>query len=155
MLKVMEKGKKVEVRFRLGETAKTFLKRHKDGRFEFKCDVYVKDKYCKGIFYELCQAREVIPEKELGDNVLFWERLRSALRSAGLKPIRIPGGAIPIHYEDEIVVPDFCEEKGSYYFVIKRKDIGKYIAQFPLDPAGKARKEIFDLARSIKEDTDE
>ena len=33
MLKIMEKGKKVEVRFRLGETAKTFLKRHKDGRF--------------------------------------------------------------------------------------------------------------------------
>lgn len=149
MLKVMEKGKKVFVpSYLVGETAKEFVERVKDDWYEFKCDVYVKDKYRKGIFCQLSQARKVIPGKKIGDNVLFWPRLRRALHVAGVKPIRIPGGDIPIHYEDEIVVPDFREE-GSYYFIVNREDIGGYIESLPLDPAGMAKKELIEFARRL------
>jgi len=153
MLKVMEKGKKVFVpSYLVGETAKEFVERVKDDRYEFKCDVYVKDKYRKGIFCQLSQARKVIPGKKLGDNVYFWPRLRRALHEAGVKPIRIPGGDTPIHYEDEIVVPDFREEtkKGSYFFVVSREEIEGYIEALPLDPAGKAKKELLEFARKLR-----
>ena len=122
----------------LGETAEVLVSRLGDDMYRFNCDAYVVGESCRGGFFHLRQARKVIPGKKLGNNIRFWPRLRRALQAAGLKPINIPGGDYPIHYRDEIVVPDYSMS-GAHYFIIKRSDIGKYLDNLPLDVAGKAR----------------
>ena len=65
--------------------------------------------------------------------------MRKACHIAGIQRINIPGGDIPIHYVDEIVIPDFSVS-GSHYFVIPKKDIGQVLECLPLDEAGKQKK---------------
>lgn len=143
-MKIISKGTVVVVKHILGETAESLVTRLSDGRYEFACDAFVVGEVCKGGFFHLRQAREVIPGKKLGNNVKFWPRLRRALHEAGLEPVNIPGGDYPIHYRDEIVIPDYSMS-GAHYFIIKRSDIGTYLDMLPLDDAGKARAE--DVAR--------
>ncbi len=143
-MKRMKKDVIVTVKYILGETAEPLLTQLSDGKFRFNCDAYVIGEKCKDGFYHLRQAREIIPGKKLGNNVRFWPRLRKALQLAGIRPVNIPGGDDPIHYSDEIVIPDFAVS-GSHYFVIKKSDIGKYLDMLPLDEAGKARAE--DIAK--------
>lgn len=143
-MKTIKKNTQVTVKHILGETAEVLVTRLDNGKYQFNCDAYVVGEYCKGGFFHLRQAREVIPGKKLGNNVKFWPRLRKALLEAGLKPVNIPGGDAPIHYCDEIVIPDYSMS-GSHYFIIKRSDIGKYLDKLPLDAAGKAHAE--DIAR--------
>lgn len=143
-MKTIKKNTQVIVKHILGETAEVLVTRLDNGKYQFKCDAYVKGEYCKGGFFHLRQAREIIPGKKLGNNIKFWPRLRKALNNAGVKLVHIPGGDYPIHYCDEIVIPDYAMS-GAYYFIIKRSDIGKYLETLPLDDAGKARAE--DIAR--------
>jgi hypothetical protein len=143
-MKTIKKNTQVTVKHILGETAEVLVTRLDNGKYQFNCDAYVVGEYCKGGFFHLRQAREVIPGKKLGNNVDFWPRLRRALHEAGLKPVNIPGGDYPIHYRDEIVIPDYSMS-GSHYFIIKRSDIGTYLDKLPLDDAGKAHAE--DVAR--------
>lgn len=143
-MKTIKKNTQVTVKHILGETAEVLVTRLDNGMYRFNCDAYVSGERCKGGFFHLRQAREVIPGKKLGNNIKFWPRLRKALHEEGLRPINIPGGDYPIHYRDEIVVPDFSMS-GSHYFVIKRSDIGKYLEKLPLDDAGKSHAE--DVAR--------
>lgn len=143
-MKRMKKNTQVTVKHILGETAEALVTRLYNGKYQFNCDAYVVGEYCKGGFFYLRQAREVIPGKKLGNNVKSWPRLRRALHEAGLEPVNIPGGGVPIHYCDEIVIPDFSMS-GAHYFVIKRSDIGNYLEKLPLDDAAKERAE--DIAR--------
>lgn len=143
-MKTIKKNTVVTVKHILGETAEVLVTRLANDKYRFNCDAYVSGERCKGGFFHLRQAREVIPGKKLGNNIKFWPRLRKALHEEGLRPINIPGGDYPIHYRDEIVVPDFSMS-GSHYFVIKRSDIGKYLEKLPLDDAGKSHAE--DVAR--------
>lgn len=137
-MKKITKNTQVTVKHILGETAGVLVTRLKNGKYQFNCDAYVVGESCKGGFFHLRQAMEVIPGKKFGNNVKFWPRLRIALHKAGLKPVNIPGGDYPIHYCDEIVVTEYSMSE-SYYFIIKRSDIGKYLDMLPLDDAGKAR----------------
>ena len=143
-MKTIKKNTQVEIKHILGETAEVLVTRLDNGKYQFNCDAYVVGEYCKGGFFHLRQAREVISGKKLGNNVKFWPRLRRALHEAGLEPVNIPGGDYPIHYRDEIVIPDYSMS-GAHYFIIKRSDISKYLDMFPLDDAGKAHAE--DVAR--------
>lgn len=136
-MKIVKKNTAVVVKHILGETAENLVTRLDNGKYVFNCDAYVSGQACNGGFYHLRQAKELIPGKKLGsNNVKFWPRLRKALHIAGLTPVNIPGGKCPIHYFDELVVPDYSVS-GSHYFVIKRSDIGKYLDMLPLDEAGK------------------
>lgn len=139
-MKKISKGTKVTIKHILGETAEVLVTRLNDTMYQFEYDAYVKGETCKGGFFHLRQAREIIPGEKLGNNVRFWPRLRKALHNAGVKPVNIPGGSYPIHYRNEIVVPDYSQS-GSNYFIIQRSDIGKYLEALPLDEAGKSHAE--------------
>ena len=147
-MKIITKGSKVIVKHIIGETAEKLVTRLDDGILQFNCDAYVTGETCKGGFFHLRQAREVIRGKKLGYKVHFWPRLRRVLREEGLKTVNVPGGDYPIHYIDELVIPDYSMS-GSHYFIIKRSDIGKYLDKLPLDAAGKARAK--DIARKEAE----
>lgn len=147
-MKTIKRNTKVTVRHILGETAEALVTRLDEETYKFNCDAYVAGETCKGGFYHLRQARRVIPGKKLGNNVKFWPRMRRALHEAGVEPVNIPGGNVPIHYHDELVIPDFSTA-GSHYFIVKYKDIGKYLDTLPLDAAGKAKAE--DCARKKAE----
>lgn len=142
-MKTIKKNTNVTIKHILGETAEAIVTRLSNGQYKFNCDAYVVGETCKGGFFHLRQAREIIPGKKLGHNVKFWPRLRRALQEAGVKPVNIPGGGYPIHYEDEIVIPDYSMS-GAHYFVIKHQDIGKYLDMLPLDEAGKTRANDFE-----------
>lgn len=146
-MKIIKKNKQFIVKHILGETAKALVTRLENGKYKLNCNAYVVGEYCKGGFFHLRQAREVIPGKKLGKNIMFWPRLRKALHKLGIKSIVVPGGDYPIHYRDEVVIPDYAIS-GSRYFIIKRSDIGTYLANFPLDDAGKARAEMFARKKS-------
>ena len=139
-MKTNNKNTEVTVKHILGETAEVLVTRLDDGKYQFNCDAYVAGEKCRGGFFHLRQAREVIPGKKLGNNVRFWPRMRRALHKMGIEPINIPGGNFPIHYQDEMVIPDYSVS-GSHYFVIKRDDIGEILDRFPIDDAGKKRSE--------------
>ena len=141
-MKTIKKNTQVIIKHISRGTAEVLVTRLKNDIYQFKCDSYVIGKYCKGGFFNILQAREVIPGKKLGHNIKFWPRLRKALHEAGVKTVHIPGGGYPIHFVDEIVVPDYSMS-GSHYFIIRRCDIGKYLNILPLDEAGKARAEEF------------
>lgn len=143
-MKTVRKNEIVTVKHILGETAEALVTKVDHNRFMFNCDAYVKGETCKGGFFHLRQAREVIPGKKLGNNIKFWPRLRKALHVAGVESVNIPGGDFPIHYCDEVVVPDY-KMSGAFYFIIKKDEIGKYLEGLPLDEAGKER------ARRIEE----
>lgn len=137
-MKTIKKNTVVTVNHILGETAEALVTPVGENKYQFDCNAYVIGERSKGGYFHLRQAREIIPGKKLGNNVKFWPRLRKALHEAGLKSVNIPGGDYPIHYCDEIVIPDFSMS-GAHYFVIKRDDIGNYLAKLPLDDAGKTR----------------
>ncbi len=139
-MKIIRKKTQITIKHIIGATAEVLVTRLDHNKYQLKCDAYAIGEYCKGGFYHLRQAREVIPGKKLGNNVKFWPRLRKALHAAGLKPVNIPGGDYPLHYSDEVVIPDYSMS-GAHYFIIKRSDIGTYLDKLPLDDAGKARAE--------------
>ena len=142
-MKTMKKGTQVIIKHIIGETAEKVLKKL-DGEnvHEFTVNAFVDDSEpCKGGFFHLRQAREFIPGKKLGnDNVKFWPRLRTACHKAGTERVNVPGGNIPFHYDDEVVIPDF-KVSGSHFFVVKKEKIGDLLALVPLDEAGKRRAE--------------
>ena len=143
-MKTVKKGTEVKVLHILGETAERLLTPI-NGQFRFSCDAYVVGTPVKGGFFHLRQAREIIPGKKLGNNFKKWPRLRRALLEAGVKPVHIPGGDIPIHYDDEIVIPNFSMS-GAGFFVIKKSEIGTYLSKLPLDEKGQARASAFKKA---------
>lgn len=150
-MKKVRFGQIVTVKHILGETAERLVTRLDDGRYRFNCDAYVEGERCKGGFFHLRQAREVIPSQKLAwDFEKRWPRLRRALHKAGVKPINVPGGGVPLHYENEIVVCDYSMS-GSHYFVVKRSDIGKYLEAYPLDDAGKERAQAYAEAKARAE----
>ena len=134
-----EKDEIIIVRHILGETAKALLEDLGGRRYRFKTDAWCVGATCKGGFFHLRQAIPVRPGWKVTIDVTKWPRLRKALHHAGLEPVNIPGGDHPLHYKDEIAVPDY-RMSGSHYFVIKRKDIKKYLDAFPLDEAGRRHK---------------
>ena len=139
----IKKGRTLEIQKNIGETVKELVTPlEEENKYKFNCNAYVEGEPTKGGFYHLRQAREIIPGKKLGNNIRIWPRLRKALHKAGISPINIPGGKYPIHYSDEIVVPDYSSS-GAHYFVINRSDIDKYLNMLPLDKNGKARAEKF------------
>ena len=131
-------GTEVKVKHIVGDTVHNVAKKLANGNYLFVKDSYVKGETCRGGFFHLRQAREIEP-KQLGNNVKFWPRLRKACHVAGVKRINIPGGDIPIHYIDEVVIPDFAV-CGSHYFVVAKKDIGQILEYLPLDEAGEQKK---------------
>jgi hypothetical protein len=142
-------GTEVKVKHIVGETVYDVAKKLANGNYLFVRDSYVKGETCRDGFFHLRQAREV-KSKKLGNNVKFWPRLRKACHVAGVKRINIPGGDAPIHYNDEVVVPDFAV-CGSHYFVVPKKDIGQILEYLPLDEAGKQKKqEIWERRQSDK-----
>ena len=138
-MKIIKAGTEVKIRHIVGKTVYNVAKKLANGNYLFIRDSYVKGETCKDGFFHLRQAREIKPKK-LGQNVKFWPRLRKACHVAGVKRIHIPGGDVPIHYNDEVVIPDFtmC---GSHYFVVPKKDIGRILEHLPLDEAGKQKKQ--------------
>jgi hypothetical protein len=138
-VKIVKAGTEVRVRHIIGDTVYDVAKKLANGNYLFVRDSYVKGETCRDGFFHLRQAREIKPKK-LGQNVKFWPRLRKACHVAGIKRINIPGGDVPIHYADEVVVPDFvvC---GSHYFVVPKKDIGQILECLPLDEAGWQKKQ--------------
>jgi len=138
-MKIIKAGAEVRIRHIVGGTVYSVAKKLANGNYIFTKDSYVKGETCKDGFFHLRQAREVKPKK-LGQNVKFWPRLRKACHVAGVKRINIPGGDVPIHYNDEVVVPDFAVS-GSNYFVVPKKDIGQILEYLPLDEAGKQKKQ--------------
>lgn len=120
---LVKKGTIVTVHHILGQTAQNVTKRiNQEGKLEFTCDAYVIGDIYKDGFFNLWQAREVIPDKKLGNNTVQWTELKKDLKKAKVKTVKIPDGSIPIHYEDEIVIP----EDGTNYYIIKLKDAEKY-----------------------------
>jgi len=135
---IIKAGSEVKIKHIVGDTVHNVAKKLANGNYLFVRDSYVKGETCRGGFFHLRQAREIKPKK-LGQNVKFWPRLRKACHIAGIQRINVPGGDIPIHYIDEIVIPDFSVS-GSHYFVIPKKIIGLLLESLPLDEAGKQRK---------------
>jgi|GEM_PF-4053728 len=138
-MKIIKAGAEVKIRHIVGETIYNVAKKLANGNYIFIKDSYVKGETCKDGFFHLRQAREIKPKK-LGQNVKFWPRLRKACHVAGVKRINIPGGDTPIHYIDEVVIPDFAV-CGSHYFVVPKKDIKFLLECLPLDEAGKQKKQ--------------
>ena len=137
-MRIIKAGTEVKVKHIVGETVYSIAKKLVNGNYIFTRDSYVKGETCRDGFFHLRQARE-IRQVKLGNNVKFWPRLRKACHIAGIQRINIPGGDAPIHYADEIVIPDFSVS-GSHYFVIPKKDIGQVLECLPLDEAGKQKK---------------
>lgn len=139
-MKKMTKNTIVTIYHIVGETAFAVLEGLGDSKFRFTTDAYIddSDRLHHNVFKHLRQA---IPARKgkVVQEIKVWPRLRWALRSAGLQPVNIPGGNYPLHYADEIAVPDFCMS-GSHFFIIPRKKIGKYLDQYPLNDRGIARK---------------
>ena len=148
-MKTIKKNTQVIIKHIVGETVESIVTRLDNGLYQFNCDAYVRGEYCKGGFFHIRQAREVIPGRKIGHNVKFWPRLRKALHEAGVKTVHIPGGGYPIHYRDEIVIPDYSMS-GTHYFIIMRCDIGKYLDKLPLDDAGKERAKEFKKRKAEK-----
>ena len=125
-------GEEVVVKHLLGDMAADVLEAVERNRYRFTVDAYCVGELCDNgrDFFHLRQAIEIRPGKELTDKVTKWPRLRRALHKAGIKPVNVPGGASPLHYNDTIAVPDH-NMSGAYYFLVKRKDIGKYLALLP------------------------
>lgn len=144
MKKVRTIKAETEVRINhiVGETVLDVAKKLANGNFYFTRDAYVQGETCKGGFYHLRQAREILPKK-LGKNEFKkWPRLRKACHMAGVRRINVPGGETPIHYNDEMVVADFSMS-GSHFFVIKKRDISSLLDLVPLtDEAKQKQKEI-------------
>ena len=138
-MRIIKAGTEVKVKHIVGETVHSVAKKLANGNYLFVRDSYVKGETCRGGFFHLRQAREVKSKKQLGNNVKFWPRLRKACHIAEIQRINIPGGDTPIHYADEIVVPDFSVS-GSHYFVVPKKDIKFLLECLPLDEAGKQKK---------------
>lgn len=135
---IVKAGTEVKVKHIVGDTVLSVAKKLANGNYLFVRDSYVKGETCRDGFFHLRQAREIKPKK-LGQNVKFWPRLRKACHIAGIQRINVPGGGFPIHYADEIVIPDFSV-RGSHYFVVPKKDIGRLLENVPLDEAGKQKK---------------
>lgn len=139
MKKIM-KNQIITVNHIIGETASAVLEELGRHKYRFTCDAYIddSDEIRRGVFKHLRQALPVRKGRVV-DGVRYWPRLRCALHAAGMAPVNVPGGATPLHYADEIAVADYATS-GSCYFVIPRKEIGKYLDQLPLDEQGIARR---------------
>ena len=139
-MKKIKKGRNIVVTGTIGDTAWSVLKKIDKNLYQLKADAFIEGFYKNGSFEYIKQARKVIPGKKLGFyEVKKWPRLRKALHEQNIPTIHVPGGNIPIHYQDEMVVADYSQN-GTHYFVIRRKNIGKYLKSLPLDDFGKEEK---------------
>ena len=55
-------------------------------------------------------------------------RLRAICKKRGWEKIYVPGGEIPLHYGDELVVPDFSMS-GTGWFIVPRAEISQLLAE--------------------------
>lgn len=149
-MKKMAKNQVVMVKYILGETAVPLVEDLGNGKFRFKVDAWCEGEACKGGFFHLRQAIEEKPGKKITDKVNFWPRLRLALQRAGVKPVNIPGGGYPLHYTDQIAIPDYSMS-GAHYFIIERADIGKYLDSLPLDEHGIEHREAIEERKKAEE----
>lgn len=147
----VKKGDVVSIKHIIGETLYDVAREISTGNFVFFKDaiIYVethfsqimgesfsKDEMMK--IFHLREAREFFHGKKFGNNFKPWPRLRKACQKAGLKPVNIPGGGIPFHYEDEIIVPDY-KMSGSHFFIVPKSEIGKLLEMVPLDESERER----------------
>lgn len=148
-----EKNEVIIVRHILGETAESLLENLGGHRFRFKADAWCEGETCAGGFFHLRQAIPVRPGQghEVVRDATKWPRLRKALHNAGLKPINVPGGDYPLHYRDQIAVPDYGMN-GSHYFIVDRKDIKRYLDTLPIDEAGLRRKAEIEADKEARDD---
>ena len=58
----------------------------------------------------------------------FFPRLRAICRQKEMSRVFVPGGEIPLHYGDELVVPDFSMS-GTRWFIVPRAEISQLLAQ--------------------------
>lgn len=149
---IIKKGTEISIVHIVGETVNDVAKKLASGKWLFIKDAYVDGERGKGGYYHLRQAKELISGKKLGNNYKQWPRLRAACHKAGVRLINIPGGNVPIHYEDEMVIPDY-KMSGAHFFIIKKSEVGKLLLFVPIDEAAEARrKSLADEARRKKED---
>lgn len=149
-MKKIYQNQEVLVKHILGETAANITESLGNGKYRFLVDAYCEGETCQGGFFHLRQAIEAKPGKKVTDKVTTWPRLRKALQAAGVQPVNIPGGDAPLHYDDEIAVPDFSRS-GAHYFIVARKDIDKFLASVPLDEQGKKRRAAIKAQRAAAE----
>lgn len=145
-MKTIKAGTEVKISHIIGETVFDVAKKLANGNLYFTRDAYVQGETCKGGFYHLRQAREVLPKKLGKSEPRNWGRLRKACHMAGVRRINIPGGGTPIHYYDELVVADFAMS-GSRFFLIKKKDIGRLLDLVPLTDEAKQKQKEFEEAK--------
>jgi len=145
-MKVIKAGTEVRISHIIGETVFDVAKKLANGNLYFTRDAYVQGETCKGGFYHLRQAREVLPKKLGKSEPRNWGRLRKACHIAGVRRINVPGGWPPIHYNDELVVADFSMS-GSHFFVVRKKDISKLLDLVPLTDEAKRKQKKFEEAK--------
>ena len=140
-MKKINKGEVFVVRHIIGETARPFIQKQKEGnnRYIAKKAIICEGEETKDGFFHLRQAIPHVEEKEVVKDSVDWPRLRMALNNDGREPINIPGGDDPLHYEDCVAVRDF-KMRGSHYFIVPKKEIGSLLDGLPLDDKGKDRK---------------
>ena len=149
MRKVRE-GEIFDVRYILGETAWPLVEWTGYG-YRAKCDILCVGELCRGGFFHLRQAIEIIPGRTITDQITIWPRLRKALHLAGVKPVNIPGGGYPLHYTSQLAIPDYAMS-GAHYFIIERSDVGRYLKALPLDERGKKRRADFEARKRASEE---
>ena len=59
-MKTIKKNTNVTIKHILGETAEAIVTRLSNGQYKFNCDAYVVGETCKGGFFHLRQAREIV-----------------------------------------------------------------------------------------------
>ena len=77
--------------------------------------------------------RDAVPGKEGRTPVVYawpkpFPRLRYACRRADRGTICVPGGEPPLHFWDEVVVPDFSTS-GTCWFLVPRNEIDALLAR--------------------------
>ena len=78
--------------------------------------------------------RDAVPGKEGRTPLVYaawpkmFPRLRHACRKAGRDTICVPGGEPPLHFWDEVVVPDFSTS-GTCWFLVPRNEIDALLAR--------------------------
>ena len=149
-MKKINKGEVFVVRHIIGETARPFIQKQKEGnnRYIAKKAIICEGEETKDGFFHLRQAIPFIEGKNIVKDSTEWPRLRLALNKAGRKPVNVPGGDEPLHYEDCIAVRDF-KMHGSHYFIVKTEEIGRVLDSLPLDERGKSRQDELNRRKDL------
>ena len=138
-MELLKKGTIIEVKYQIGETALKVLEAVKTNDekrlYRLKKTAYLDGNKCKDGYYHLRQARELEKGRKISKKkgVKFWPLLRNALIDENVKKIHVlgdyQGDCIPIHYTDELVIPDFTVN-GSNYFVVPKDKIDGYLERY-------------------------